>query len=411
MQKWILFCGFLVVCRLGFAQDKTAYIELYKDIAVSEMLRTGIPASIKLAQAIHESSCGRSELACKANNHFGIKCGNDWKGRTYKREDDDYQDGKLVESCFREFRSVYDSYVAHSDFLTDPAKAKRYGALFELDVTDYKAWAKGLSKAGYATDPQYANKIIDIIEKYELYRLDSPGGERIASVSPEKSTGYKLSHFQNDVRYAIAEAGDSPQSFALRNDVTIKQVIRYNDDIDNEDQELKAGTKVYLQPKRNQYHGREKTHLIKPGENLVGISQQYGIKLEALLSRNGLQPGDIPAPNQRIVLKGKSEKKIRTIDPYDIPVEKPKEEIPQVVTQATTSSTIIKDDTMEYSAVKKDISTMVKVQPAPMPEHTVIKGETLYSISRQYEITLDELKKMNNLSTDTLSIGQKLILK
>ncbi|HJW29100.1 MAG TPA: glucosaminidase domain-containing protein, partial [Saprospiraceae bacterium] len=132
------------------AQDTDAYIRNFKDIAVAEMLRTGIPASIKLAQAMVESNCGTSELACKANNHFGIKCGGDWCGKTFRKEDDDYKDGELTKSCFREFKSPLESYVAHSDFLTDPKKATRYGPLFQLKPTDYKAWAYGLLKAGYA---------------------------------------------------------------------------------------------------------------------------------------------------------------------------------------------------------------------------------------------------------------------
>src|SRR5687768_5398388 len=235
MWKWVLACWLSAVCSFVFAQDRADYIEQYKDIAVSEMMRTGIPASIKLAQAMHESACGKSDLACKANNHFGIKCGNDWNGKTYKKEDDDYKDGELVKSCFREFRTVYDSYIAHSDFLTDPAKSKRYGFLFELDQTDYKGWARGLAKAGYATDPQYANKIIDLIEKYELYQYASGFSKQLASNKPKESRGTELL-FQNDVRYALAVAGDTPFSFAQRNDVTVNQVIRYNDDVHNEDQ-------------------------------------------------------------------------------------------------------------------------------------------------------------------------------
>ena len=128
------------------AQDQAEYIRKYQDLAISEMVRTGIPASIKLAQALLESNCGKSDLACQANNHFGIKCGGNWDGKSYHKEDDDYADGKLVKSCFREFDCVRDSYIAHSDFLTDPAKAARYGFLFQLDPTDYKGWARGFPK-------------------------------------------------------------------------------------------------------------------------------------------------------------------------------------------------------------------------------------------------------------------------
>jgi LysM repeat protein len=410
MRKWILACGLAVVCTLVFAQDRSDYIEQYKSIAISEMMRTGIPASIKLAQAMLESNCGKSDLACKANNHFGIKCGNDWNGKTFKKEDDDFDDGKLVKSCFREFRTVYDSYIAHSDFLIDPAKSKRYGSLFELDATDYKGWAKGLSKAGYATDPEYAKRLIDIIERYNLYQLDSSSDEQLASVSPESSTGYNLVRYHNDVKYTEAAEGDTPYSLAKRHDVTVKQIIRYNDDIEDESQVLNEGAKVYLQPKRNQNHGQQKVHLLKPGETLTGISQLYGIKLEALLKRNGLQQGEIPAPNQKILLKGKSNLKLRTINPYDIPfekVEKPSTPVsPQNETASIENSIEVKPVITRDSALEVTNQTVKKET-----SHSVAKGETLYSIARQYDLSLAELKKMNNLSADTIFIGQKLIIK
>lgn len=421
MQKWIFICGFAMICNAGISQDRTAYIELYKSIAVSEMMRTGIPASIKLAQAMVESNCGKSELACKANNHFGIKCGNDWKGKSFKKEDDDFEDGRLVKSCFREFKTVFDSYIAHSDFLTDPAKSKRYGNLFSLDVTDYKGWAKGLSKAGYATDPQYAHKIIDIIERYELHHLDSPSGRDFATHAPKKSSGLRHSQYQNDVRYALTQAGDTPISLAERNDVTVRQIVRYNDDINDEYQELQEGSYVYLQPKRNKFNGKQKVHLMKPGENLVSISQHYGIKVDALAKRNGLNPGEVPAPNQKIVLKGKSKTKLRTIDPYDIPRHGPVDkkimpvemEKPVLVTsekpaQASVDKTVVvTPKEIKYDTASVQTTRIVMTEAT----HTVAKGETLYAISRRYEVSLDELRKMNNLSADTISIGQKLIVK
>ena len=414
MQKWILACGLFIVCSSGFAQDRTAYIELYKNIAVSEMMRTGIPASIKLAQAMLESDCGKSELACKANNHFGIKCGNDWNGKTFKKEDDDYEKGKLVKSCFREFRTVYDSYIAHSEFLIDPAKAKRYGSLFELDATDYKGWAKGLSKAGYATDPKYATSLINLIERYELYRFDTSLGDGLASVKPESSAGFKLVRYHNDIKYTVSLAGDTPSTLAKRHDVTVKQIIRYNDDIANENQMINEGSRVYLQPKRNQFRGHQKFHLLKSGERLTDISQQYGIKLEALLKRNGLQKGDIPAPNQKLLLKGKAQNNLRTIDPYDIPDERQDEKpsMMQAQNNAAASSSVSNQMPLQPKAALEDTSKSMTVQPTyPKPSHTVSKGETLYSIARNYDLSLDELKKMNNLSADTIFIGQKLVLK
>jgi LysM repeat protein len=376
------------------------------------MYRTGIPASIKLAQAIHESSCGKSDLACKANNHFGIKCGNDWTGKSYKKEDDDYEEGQLVKSCFREFKDVQDSYVAHSDFLTDPAKAKRYGFLFELDVTDYKGWARGLSKAGYATDPQYANKIIDIIERYQLYELDAPSNRALAS-APKQSLGRDIVLINNDIKYVLAKAGDTPESIASKHDMSPRQLIKYNDDIEKEHQYLEPGSIVYLQPKRTQNHGKQKVHLLKHDEDLIAVSQKYGIKLESLLKRNGLQPGDIPAPNQKILLKGKSKSKLRVIDPYDIPEEKHEKISPEPGTELASSSSILANNsTLKAKEVLYQKSEIINTPSViKSPDHIVVKGDTLYSIARKYSLSVDELRKLNTLSSDTISIGQKLMIK
>lgn len=147
-----------------------AYIERYQDLAVAEMFRSGIPASVKLAQALHESQSGTSPLAQQANNHFGIKCKSWWTGNTYYHKDDDFnKKGELIESCFRSYSSVVDSYLDHSDFLM---YRPRYAPLFEIPRTDYKAWARGLQELGYATDSKYAEKIIRLIETYDLARLD-----------------------------------------------------------------------------------------------------------------------------------------------------------------------------------------------------------------------------------------------
>ncbi len=146
-----------------------AFIELQSEMAVREMWRTGIPASITLAQAIVESSWGNGSLAVEGNNYFGIKCNNNWSGATIYQEDDDYKNGKLIASCFRKYASVEESYVDHSNFLREGA---RYANLFNLSSTDYKGWAKGLKAAGYATDRQYAEKLIEKIESYQLYQYD-----------------------------------------------------------------------------------------------------------------------------------------------------------------------------------------------------------------------------------------------
>ena len=173
-----------------FAQDRQLYIEQYKDIAIVEMHRTGIPASIKLAQGILESNAGLSMLAVKANNHFGMKCGSEWRGKTMLRKDDDRNaQGKLIKSCFRVFESAQESFVAHSEFLLDPNKKYRYGFLFDFDSDDYRSWAYGLKKAGYATNPKYPELLIRIIEDYRLADIDMEALAMIAQVetgTPEK---------------------------------------------------------------------------------------------------------------------------------------------------------------------------------------------------------------------------------
>jgi flagellum-specific peptidoglycan hydrolase FlgJ len=175
MVKWLFSAALLLVLTCSFAPDRhpavtQAYIDRFQHLAVAEMTRSGIPASIKLAQALHESQSGTSPLAQKANNHFGIKCKVWWDGKTYYHKDDDLnRNGELIESCFRSYNSAVDSYLDHSDFLM---YRSRYAPLFDIPNNDYVSWAKGLQQYGYATDPQYANKIIKIIEKHGLNRFD-----------------------------------------------------------------------------------------------------------------------------------------------------------------------------------------------------------------------------------------------
>ncbi|MBK9255580.1 MAG: glucosaminidase domain-containing protein [Saprospiraceae bacterium] len=163
----------LLLVSFDFSAEKAAsdYIDQFKDLAVVEMYRTGIPASITLAQGLHESHYGTSKLATEANNHFGIKCKTYWTGKTYYHKDDDLNKrGQLIESCFRAYNSTVDSYVDRSNFLS---QTERYQSLFKISRFDYAEWAKGLKNSGYATDPDYADKLIRKIEKYKLYIYDS----------------------------------------------------------------------------------------------------------------------------------------------------------------------------------------------------------------------------------------------
>jgi LysM repeat protein len=422
------------------AQNASSYIHKYADIAVSEMHRTGIPASIKLAQGMLESNCGASELASKANNHFGIKCGGDWAGKGFHREDDDYKEGKLVKSCFREFNSAMESFVAHSDFLTDPKKVNRYGCLFELKSSDYKAWARGLSKCGYATDPQYADKLIRIIEDNQLFQFDEGDVLAHGKGKPEASLGYNLVRVNNDVNYVVAAEGETLEAIAARNDVNENQLERYNDHAYQREFPLAKGSKVYIQPKRGSFHGKKKFHTLQAGEDLLFVAQEYGMKIDALMKRNGLEANQVPLAGQKIMLRGKSKTPIRTANPYDNPVvpvvtqkevvsakpattSKPTTTKPAstattkpAATASTAKASTTKPPTsntaVQHAAVKPSVPSASKpMTPASMQvPHVVSKGDTLFNIANRYGLSVDELKKRNNLSADTISIGQKLLV-
>lgn len=275
------------------------YIDTYKDLAIAEMQRTGIPASITLAQGILESANGNSMLAKKANNHFGIKCHSTWTGKTIHKDDD------AKNECFRKYPNAYDSFKDHSDFLT---KGQRYAFLFEYPSTDYKKWAKGLKKAGYATSNTYASRLIEIIEKYQLDQYDDPKASRLVQNDKYQSTEpKKTSHrkpkltkedyavqlgrkilLNNNVKFIMAKKGDSYPKIIDEFQMLRWELYKYND-VDNGDA-LKTGTKVYIQPKRNKAERGKNTHTVKNGETLYSISQDYAIKLRKLAKRNDLSP-------------------------------------------------------------------------------------------------------------------------
>ena len=167
---WFLLLSFKSDSRSKLDLLAQDYIETYKDLAVIEMYRTGVPASITLAQALHETNYGQSRLATEANNHFGIKCKSYWNGKSFYHKDDDFDtNGNLIHSCFRKYDIVMFSYIDHSNFLRE---GKHYATLFEYDKTDYESWAYGLKRCGYATDPGYAEKLISKIQKYDLSKFD-----------------------------------------------------------------------------------------------------------------------------------------------------------------------------------------------------------------------------------------------
>ncbi len=381
-------------------QERARYIERYRYVAVEEMERAGIPASIKLAQGILESADGKSVLATKANNHFGVKCGSRWTGKTYYRKDDDYDDkGRLIESCFRVYKNAEASYRAHSDFLTDPRKKYRYGFLFDIPVTDYKAWAKGLKKAGYATNPKYAELLIGIVEANQLNQYDF-----MTVVDMELKFKDDLKResilYNNDVKMVYAEEGQKLSAIASKYELKLSRLVEYND-LKSADVVLSKGDRVYLQRKRKSYRGRPSFHVVKSGETMYAIAQRYGVRLEKLYKKNRLFAGTEPAVGERISLR----KKVK------------KNAIPRLKSQ---SSDNVPSFTMPLKTFVADLFADVsdpeektgieEENPRPVNTYTVEKGDTLYSISRRFDISVSELKALNKLGDNTISIGQVLKL-
>jgi len=262
--------------------SKTEYVKTYEVIAIEQMQEFKIPASIIMAQAVLESSCGNSPLAKKANNHFGIKCHTDWKG------DKMYFDDDAKNECFRSYKTAEDSYMDHSLFLSGSA---RYKSLFSLPLTDYKGWAKGLKASGYATNPNYAEDVIGIIEDLKLYELDKMEATPFSlSVSPfsEHIKTY------NDVSYVTAKKGDTYYRIAKTAGLTLMQLHAYNDFSKDKDF-LKEGDIVYLEPKRNRSRTKEYIKLDR-AMTMREISQQEAVKLTKLMRKNQCSSPDQQLP-------------------------------------------------------------------------------------------------------------------
>lgn len=413
-KSWLLaFCFLASTAIWSQNSDYLDYIAKYKKIAVSEMNRTGVPASIKLAQALLESGAGKSELARKANNHFGIKCHSDWTGKTYELEDDDYDAfGNLQKSCFRKYKDADDSFIAHSEFLRDPKKANRYGFLFRLDPNDYKKWAKGLYTAGYATARGYDDRLISIIETYKLYQYDRLTDGDLPGSQPSKDkdliAGLDI-HRVNDVKVVFAKNKITVEEIAQRANITVKRLERYNEQLPEVTSALPDDTRIYLQPKRCRKRGGSKWHYVKKGgETLFDISQLYGVKESRLRKRNRIPESVEVQPNQRLKLRGfkisKGNQPRLSTEPK--PVEAPSPTFPDDgFMQDEDVNPLPQDPTPPTNP------TTQPDQPAGAVYHTVEKGDTLYNVSRRYGLTVDALKKLNNLTADTISIGQKLRVK
>ena len=286
----------LSCCFVAIAADVNpyaVYIENYSALAISEMQRTGVPASITLAQGLLESNAGRSAMAQKARNHFGIKCHRDWTGKTMNFK------AETPSECFRVYPRVEDSFKDHSDFLR---YQNRYKALFDLDKTDYKGWARGLKAAGYATDPKYPAKLIKLIEEYELYRFDSDVKIEVEAPSivetPKPVTSYRTREIfriqltrkvfeQNGVPFVYAIEGDSYRSIAKLFGMFTDEILRDNDL--SREVPLEGGEIVYLHLKKKQAAKSVNKFIVGPGEEVTlrDIAQRYGVRMSSLQTMNG----------------------------------------------------------------------------------------------------------------------------
>ena len=283
------------VCLLGIlslqAQTRNKqyeeYIKQYRDIAVEEMKKYHIPASITLAQGLLESGAGQSTLARKSNNHFGIKCGSDWNGKSVRHDDDERNE------CFRAYKHPKQSYEDHSKFLVS---RPRYASLFKLKITDYKGWARGLKKAGYATNPRYAEQLIGIIELYDLDKYDKKGGLKWMKENPNPHQPY----IANGLVYIIVRQGDTWKSISKEFDISRKKLRKYNDLYKG--YELKVGDILYLEKKNRRADKEHIVHVLRAGESMYSISQRYGVRLERLYKLNKMSE-DAPTPEVGTILR------------------------------------------------------------------------------------------------------------
>ena len=400
-----------------------AYISRYKELAIAEMKRTGVPAAITLAQGIHETEAGTSVLVKKSNNHFGIKCKDEWRGQSVSHDDD------ARGECFRKYTAAEDSYRDHSDFLKN---RPNYSSLFTLDPTDYQGWAYGLKKAGYATNPKYAQILIKLIQDYNLedYTLiamgkmkEQDGLAKNSEVAIDKnpsvvlaknndnekgtenvSTANKLEQdarpvvsevnypsgeFRiNDTRVIYVKAGTSYLTIAQQYEIPLARLFEFND---LKQQEVTADDQlVFIQRKRKT--GEHEFHTVKSGETLNDIAQSEALRLESLLEYNNVTANMQPAAGETLYLRSKSSV------------------IPNLVTKnsiAAKFNSEVSNDAMSNDhndgKGKKEIH-----QKNNFIFHKVQPKETLYSIAKKYNISADDLISWNQLQDYDLKIGQSL---
>ncbi len=451
-------------------QNQLNYIERYKTIAIIEMERTGVPASIKLAQGLLESASGTSELARNANNHFGMKTNCKNPGRKYKLEDDDYVNGKLVKSCFMVFSNPEDSWVGHSDFLRDPRKDYRYGWLFrELSIHDYKGWAHGLKKSGYATNPKYPKLLITLIERYNLDEFDKMNSSSLnpntevadntptskpripvlnkkpSNIPAPSSTQKTEIFYLNNIRTTHAFANDDLRSIAKRTGIPAKKLKKYNEVYSSINSLIPEGSNVFLGDKKNSFNSNSKFHYVKDGETLADISQKYGVKVEKLAKRNKKSINTRLIKGEKIKLRGWNILANTGDSIWDLFKKKPSQELNlsdvdehwmdneanYLASNETTTTTFstgtlanpTKDDDYLFTEGSDIATTTVDRQfqakgsatskPAASQnkiEYIVKKGDSLYGVAKKYNVKVNQIKEWNSLKENIIYLGQQLVI-
>ena len=370
----IFLCTFLSLNVNAQRLTPEQYVAAYKDLAIREMKRMGVPASITLAQGLLETEGGNSALLMRSNNHFGIKCKSNWSGESTSHDDDS------IGECFRVYKNAEDSYRDHSNFLKG---SDRYGFLFKLNPADYKGWAYGLKKAGYATNPNYPQILIKNIEKYNLqeYSLEalsevpvfdgskfsSDPEVKILAVDDEaENTASNTEIAINGCKALRATKGTSLLAIATNYNIPLSKLLEIND-LQN-DGLLSKDQIIFLQKK--QAKGAEAFYISAKDESLYDIAQKNGIILKNLEAYNSLQQDDILQEGSKVNLQ---------------PVIEVKE---------------------SQQSPTKDVA----VQTVSNKIHVVQSGESLYGISKIYAQTVSDLKSWNKLLNDHISVGQQLII-
>ena len=378
------------------------YINTFKEIAIREMIRTGVPASITLAQGIVETESGNSKLVKKSNNHFGIKCKETWTGPTVSHDDD------ARGECFRKYENAEQSYIDHSDFLRT---RKHYDFLFGLDPADYKAWAYGLKKAGYATNPAYPQMLIKYIEKYHLndYSLIALGKKKpnepvfakaeqpfstslqqpitqaqvqqtsdvVKKANQKPVVNYPSGQFKiNETKVVYATKGTPFLAIAQKYNVQLKWLFDFNDL--KEAEVLQEDQLIFLQRKR--LVGANPFHIVATGETLYDIAQVQGIRLEALLKLNQIPNNKQPLAGEQLYLQS-------------LAPAAPKLNNASVST--ANASTVVESNAFTSNE---------------MIVHLVQPKETLYSISKKYAVSLEQIQQWNKLAGTELKEGTELII-